>query len=381
MAKRIGFLVSHPIQYYAPIFRELAQRCDLTVFFAHRQTPEQQARAGFGVAFDWDVDLLSGYDSRYLVNVARQPSTDRFAGCDTPGVGDEIARGRFDAFIVPGWALRSYWQAVGACRRLGVPVLVRGDSQLGRQRSSMARIAKALIFPYVLRRFDGFLYVGQRNREYLVHYGAPADRLFFSPHCVDNNAFAAACSGIGRPQGHRRVLFVGKLIARKHPADLLHAVARLRDHPVQIAFAGSGELEAELRQIAAASSVPAEFMGFVNQSELPAVYASADLLVLPSDGLETWGLVVNEAMACGIPAIVSDAVGCGPDLIESGRTGATFPLGDVAALASAIENVLSFDTEPTRRHLAAKMAVYSPARAATAIIEAATTLVGNASLQ
>jgi glycosyltransferase involved in cell wall biosynthesis len=122
-------------------------------------------------------------------------------------------------------------------------------------------------------------------------------------------------------------------------------------------------------------------MGFVNQSELPAVYGSADLLVLPSDGQETWGLVVNEAMACGIPAVVSDAVGCGPDLIEPGRTGATFPLGDVAALASAIDNVLAFDAEPSRRHLAAKMAAYSPARAATAIVDAMTTLVAGARLQ
>ncbi|MPZ32112.1 MAG: glycosyltransferase [Rhodospirillales bacterium] len=381
MAKRIGFLVSHPIQYYAPIFRELARRCDLTVYFAHRQTPEQQARAGFGVAFDWDVDLLSGYDSRFLVNVARQPSTDRFAGCDTPGIADEIARSRFDGFVVAGWALRSYWQAARACRRLGVPVLARGDSQLGSQRNSAVRIAKALAFSHLLRRFDGFLYVGQRNREYLLHYGVPAQRLFFSPHCVDNDAFAAASGGIHRPQGRRHVLFVGKLIGRKHPADLLHAVARLRDKPVRIAFAGAGELESRLRKIAAASAVHADFMGFVNQSELPAVYASADVLVLPSDGQETWGLVVNEAMACGIPAIVSDAVGCGPDLIEPGRTGATFPLGDVAALASAIENVVSFDAELTRRHLAAKMALYSPARAAAAVVDATTTLATGARLQ
>jgi glycosyltransferase involved in cell wall biosynthesis len=381
MAKRIGFLVSHPIQYYAPIFRELARRCDLRVFFAHRQTADQQARAGFGVAFDWDVDLLSGYDSRFLTNVARQPSTDRFAGCDTPGIAGEIARGKFDAFVVPGWALRSYWQAVRACRRLAVPVLVRGDSQLISQRNSAIRVAKALAFSHLLRRFDGFLYVGQRNREYLLHYGAPAERLFFSPHCVDNDAFAAASSGVRRAEGRRRVLFVGELIGRKHPADLLHAVARLRDKAVQIAFAGAGELEAELGKIAAASTVHADFLGFVNQSELPAIYASADLLVLPSDGRETWGLVVNEAMACGIPAIVSDAVGCGPDLIESGLTGATFPLGDVDALASAIETVLSFDPERTRRHLAAKMALYSPARAAEAIVDAAATLAADGQLQ
>ena len=380
---RIGFLVSHPIQYYAPIFRALGRQCDLTVLFAHRQTAEQQARAGFGVAFDWDIDLLSGYDSRFLVNVARQPSTDRFAGCDTPGVADEIAHGKFDAFVVPGWSLRCYWQAVRACRRFGVPILVRGDSQLGSQRTGVVRAAKALAFSHLLRRFDGYLYVGQRNREYLVHYGAPPERLFFSPHCVDNDAFAIAAAAASPPRdpARRRILFAGKLIARKHPADLLHAVAHFGRQPAEIVFAGSGELEGELRQIAAQSSLRAEFLGFVNQSELPAVYAGADLLVLPSDSQETWGLVVNEAMACGIPAVVSDAVGCGPDLVEPGATGAVFPFGDVAALAAAIDGVLSLDRAHVRRRLSDKMAVYSPQRAASAIVEGATTLAGRARLQ
>jgi glycosyltransferase involved in cell wall biosynthesis len=381
---RIGFLVSHPIQYYTPIFRALAKQCALTVFFAHRQTAEQQAQAGFGVTFDWDVDLLSGYESRFLVNVSRRPSTERFGGCDTPGIAAEIAGSNFDAFVVPGWALRSYWQAARACRRLGVPVLVRGDSHLGTRRNGALWAAKAFAFPYLLRRFDGFLYVGQRNREYLRHYGVPENRLFFSPHCVDNDAFAAASvaargeASAGQRRARRRVLFVGKLLARKHPTDLLHAVARLAEHRVEVIFAGSGDLEVELRQVAATLALPVKFLGFVNQSQLPAVYASADVLVLPSDGRETWGLVVNEAMACGLPAIVSDAVGCGPDLVEPGATGAIFPLGDIAALAAAIESVLSLDADHVRRRLAAKIALYAPARAASAIVEAATTLARRA---
>ena len=151
-------------------------------------------------------------------------------------------------------------------------------------------------------------------------------------------------------------------------------MAQLGGQPAEVVFAGSGELEPELRQIAADASVRAEFMGFVNQSELPAVYGAADLLVLPSDGRETWGLVVNEAMACGVPAVVSDAVGCAPDLVEPGATGAIFPLGDVAALATAIETVLSLDADHVRRCLAAKVALYSPARTSAAIVEAATIL-------
>ena len=384
MTLRIGFLLSHPIQYFTPIFRALAKECDLTVFYAHRQTAEQQARAGFGVAYEWDVDLLSGYHSQFLTNVARAPSTDRFFGCNTPEIAAEITGGGFDGFVVPGWALLSYWQAVRACRRARVPVFVRGDSQLVGRRGGAVRLAKGLAFRHVLRQFDGYLYVGQRNRAYLQHYGAPSDRLFFSPHCVDNDAFTTAGEAARRqivaskvdPDRPRRLLFVGKLIERKHPLDLLRAAALVRapGSRVEVAFAGSGELQDTLKQAAAEIGVPAHFHGFANQSELPAIYAASDVIVLPSDALETWGLVINEAMACGVPAVVSDAVGCGPDLVEQGLTGATFPLGDVAALARGIETVLAFDPGRTRQALAERMETYSPTRAAQGIAGAATAL-------
>src|SRR4051794_11061050 len=127
---RLGVLTSHAVQYQAPWFRALAQALDLDVYFAHRQSAEEQARAGFGVAFEWDLDLLSGYRSQYLKNVAPQPDVNRYAGCDTPEISDIIRQGKFDAFIVVGWYLKSHWQAIRACRSAGVPVLVRGDSQL-----------------------------------------------------------------------------------------------------------------------------------------------------------------------------------------------------------------------------------------------------------
>lgn len=389
MTLRIGFLLSHPIQYFTPIFRALAKECDLTVFYAHRQTAEQQARAGFGVAFEWDVDLLSGYHSRFLTNVARAPSTDRFFGCNTPEIAAEIVGGGFDGFVVPGWALLSYWQAVRACRRARVPVFVRGDSQLVGRRGGAVRLAKGLAFSQVLRQFDGYLYVGQRNRAYLQHYGAPSERLFFSPHCVDNDAFRTAgeaarqmaADSMRDPDRPRRLLFVGKLIERKHPLDLLRAAALVRTpgSRVEVAFAGSGELQGMLTQAAAEIGVAAHFHGFANQSELPAIYAASDVIVLPSDALETWGLVINEAMACGVPAVVSDAVGCGPDLVEQGLTGATFPLGDVAALARGIETVLALDPGRTRQALAERMETYSPTRAAQGIAGAATALQPNRS--
>jgi len=389
MSLRVGFLISHPIQYYAPIFRAIVDLCDLTVFFAHRQTAEQQARAGFDVAFEWDVDLLSGYRSKFLANVSRRPSTERYGGCDTPGVAGEIAEGRFDGFVVPGWALRSYLQAARACRKLNTPVLVRGDSQLrSRRGNALVRVARDAVLPHLLRRFDGFLYVGQRNREYLLHYGTPTDRLFFSPHCVDNDAFRAAAENarrssagpLGGARNGKRILFAGKLIERKRPLDVLRAAATLngRGIAVEVIFAGSGELEGLLRRSASDLGVRADFLGFVNQSRMPAVYAGADVVVLPSDGQETWGLVINEAMACGIPVVVSDAVGCGPDLVETGATGATFPLGNITLFADAIETATSLHSERVKMHLAARLEVYSPQRAAQGIIQGVTALAAQA---
>jgi glycosyltransferase involved in cell wall biosynthesis len=246
------------------------------------------------------------------------------------------------------------------------------------------RLAKELVYPRLLGLFDGFLYVGRRNHDYLRHYGLAEERLFFSPHCVDNDWFAARADAerearrerVGGVAGIKSVLFAGKLVERKRPLDVIRALAlaAAQGCRAQAVFVGAGELEDSLRREAAGSGVPAIFHGFQNQSRMPALYAASDLLVLPSDHQETWGLVVNEAMACGTPAVVSDAVGCGPDLIDPGRTGAVFRLGDVTALAGAIQSTLALETSSVRRHLREKMADYSPAATARGIIGGAAAL-------
>ena len=321
MNYRLGILASHPIQYQTPLFRELAKSVNLHVFFAHNLTPQAQADAGFGVAFEWDTDLFSGYKHTFLTNYARRPGTGSFLGCDTPQITTEIKSGGFDAFLVMGWYLKSYWQAVRACHRYNVPVMVRGDSQLVTPRSQCKQAIKSLLYPWVIRQFDACLYVGQRNREYLIHYGAPPERLFFAPHCVDTQAFSAAAAGVDRNAvragwrlgpGDRAVLFAGKLVGRKRPADLVAAVAQVRagGKSFVLVWAGDGPDRPLLEHFGKSLDVPMIFLGFCNQSELPAVYMAADVLVLPSEGSETWGLVVNAAMACGTPCVVSDACGC-----------------------------------------------------------------------
>src|SRR5436190_2131419 len=179
-------VASHPVQYQTPWFRALAAAVDLTVFFCHQQSRADQAKAGFDTPFDWDVPLLDGYRSVWLRNVAADAGVDRWSGCDTPEIAYELAGRRFDACIINGWYLKSYVQALRASRRHRIPVLVRGDSQLVTPRPMLTRVAKALPYRWLLQRIDGHLYVGQRNAEYLRHYGVSPERLFFAPHFVDN---------------------------------------------------------------------------------------------------------------------------------------------------------------------------------------------------
>ena len=344
---RLAVLTSHPIQYQGPLFRELAKRVDLQAFFAHRASPDEQAQAGFGTPFEWDVDLTSGYSHSFLENVARQPGTDRFSGCDTPDLGRHLREGRFEALLVMGWHLKTYLQGVLAAKHLGIPVMVRSDSQLETPRSRLKGAFKALTYPWFLRLFDAALYVGQRSRAYYTHYGYPADRLFFSPHCVDTAWFAARATAEERRRLRTSreiapqttvLLFAGKLVPFKRPVDVVVAAAKCQHRAVraEVMVAGSGELEPKLLAAAASSGIRIHLLGFRNQTQMPAAYAAADCLVLPSDGRESWGLVANEALACGRPIIVSSACGCAPDLARDGNVGRTFPAGDPAALSDAI---------------------------------------------
>ena len=381
---KLGILTSHPIQYQAPLFRELSSRIDIHVYFAHKQTADEQAAAGFGTPFEWDVDLLTGYPQTFLKNCATLPKVNTFRGCDTPDIIEEINEGNFDAFLVMGWQLKCYWQAIRACHRFNVPVLVRGDSQLDTPRPWFKKLVKKILYRWLMRQFDGYLIVGQKAKEYLLHYGAPKSRMFFSPHFIDNEWFrkqaadsdrSETLNSLGCDQKLKTILFVGKFIRKKRPADLVCAVAILKercpDIEVQVLFVGSGALEDEIKKVAHQSKVPVVFAGFKNQSELPAIYSASDLFVLPSDGGETWGLVVNESMACGTPAIVSEMVGCAPDLIERGTTGAIFPVGDIECMATAMKEFLNKkQSNGVQKMISSKMSIYSVKTAADGVLAA-----------
>lgn len=341
---RVAVVTSHPVQYQVPWLRLLADTpgIDLTVHYAMIPEAAEQGRE-FGVAFQWDIPLLGGYRHVVLRNVSPRPSVTEFGGCDTPEVGRLLRDGSYDAVIVNGWVVKTCVQALLACRLAGIPCIVRGEVNGLRPRPAWKRAGHRLL----LAQYAAVLCIGRRNREYCLARGVPEDRLFDTPYCIDNVRLAASASQWiereGRPGLRARFgldpqrttfLFSAKFVDKKRPLDAIEALRRAvgQGARAQLLFVGSGPLEERIR--AASAGLPVHYAGFLNQSEIAAAYAASDCLLLPSDAGETWGLVVNEAMACGLPAIVSDQVGCAADLVEDGRTGAVFACADVDALGA-----------------------------------------------
>jgi glycosyltransferase involved in cell wall biosynthesis len=375
---RLTVVMTHPVQYLAPWFRNVAAHhpeLALTVVYATAPTDAQQG-VGFARAFQWDASLIDGY-AHAFARAARpgdHVGSDRFLGLDAPEIVAAVRATRPEVALVPGWHAAVLARALLACRFDGVPLLYRGDSTLESGPTGLRRVAWAVRTAALLHLYRGHLAVGARARAYLRAFGVPPWRIFDAPHAVDNARFAADAAPHQTPDGRRAaraafglddgdfaVLFVGKLEPKKRIGDLIAAVARLRG--TALVIVGSGADEPEARALAARLGARVRFAGFLNQGELGRAYAAADCLALPSDGRETWGLVVNEAMATGLPCVVSDRVGCAPDLITP-QTGATFPLGNVGALAAALAHI----AEQRRRH---DYVVACRARASLGSLEAA----------
>jgi glycosyltransferase involved in cell wall biosynthesis len=304
----------------------------------------------------WDVPLLGGYRHDFLPRVGSGNELS-FWRPWTFGLRARLRRGRFDALWVHGYAHRGCIAGIAAAKSLGVPVMLRGDSNLlGETDDALKLGLKRIAMPALFRAIDGFLAIGRLNREYYLHYGVEAGRIFSMPYAVDNEFFRTAAeqarprrerlrAELGLHPGRAVILFASKMQPHKRAGDLLEAYARMSpdgaaEPAACLVFAGDGEERAKLERRARAlkwNSI--RFIGFRNQSELPALYDLSDVFVLPSEH-EPWGLVINEVMNAGTPVVVSDRVGAGPDLVEDGVNGFVYPARDVAALANRLHRMI-----------------------------------------
>jgi glycosyltransferase involved in cell wall biosynthesis len=382
---RVLAIGSHPVQYMAPLLRRMAQhpQLDLSVAYCTLRGAQASYDPDFKTTVKWDIPLLDDYPWQEIPN--RGSGAESFLGLYNPGLSQFIRSGKFDAVLCYlSYLCASFWISYFACRRSGAAFIFGTDasSLIPRSGGSWKIAVKELVWPHLFGLADQVIAPSSAGRELMRSLGIPEERITLTPFVVDNDWWTSQTRlvdraaireswGVGPHQ--RAVLFCGKLQSWKRPLDLLHAFAQADVQDTYLIFAGEGplcsQLEAEACTLGISSRV--RFLGFTNQSQLPAVYSAADLFVLPS-GYDPCPVVVCEAMLCGLPVILSDEIRGRFDLVQTGVTGEIFPCGDVEALASALRRSLC-DRERLRKLGQAarqRMVTWSPREAIAGTVDA-----------
>ncbi len=352
---RVAFVNTHPIQYFAPLYRYINAHSSIEAvpIYLSDHSLRGAVDKGFGHAVTWDVDLLSGMSPIFAKGAETRTVETGVFKMMVPQVWSLIRNGNFDAVVVHGHATGANHVAWAAAKSIGIPIFTRGEMHLDLVRSTSRSLVRDLIMPWFYRAYDGVLAIGSANQDYYRAMGVPERKISLFPYSVDNDRLIAASTldpdqraevrqrfeiDLDRPA----ILYASKFQARKYPDDLIRACAALQAEGLafNLVLAGAGEMDAELRALAASfPDLKTVFTGFVNQSELPRLFGACDAFVLQSRD-EPWGLIVNEAMCAGLPVVVSKEVGCVKDIVREGVNGFAIPAQDVGALTSALRTLL-----------------------------------------
>lgn len=353
MKIKLAIISSHPIQYNAPMFALLANS-DIVqpkVFYTWSQSAEEVIDIDFGKKITWDIPLLEGYQYEVVENVSLNPGPHHSKGIDCPKLNSIISNWNPDAILIYGWNYKAHLAAMKYFKNK-IPVYFRGDSTLIDEKPGIKKIVRRLYLKSVYKNVDYAFYVGKNNKDYFLAHGLKQNELFFAPHAIDNKRFASKKElyhtgaqnwkkKLGISEQNIVILFVGKFEPKKNPILLLEAVKQINDKNIHLVFVGNGVLENELRKTSQEME-NIHFVSFQNQSKIPELYYMSDIVALPSQGPgETWGLVINEAMACGKAVLVSDKAGCYRDLVENSSNGFVFTSGNLNSLKQAINQMNS----------------------------------------
>lgn len=352
LKKKIAIVSTHPIQYNAPWFRLLAQadNVDLTVFYTWSQSESgSKFDPGFGKRIEWDLPLLDGYNYKFVKNISKKPGSHHFTGINNPTLIKEVEKWKPDAILIIGWSFKSHLACLRYFKKK-IPVYFRGDSTLLDESgtSIYKNYFRKLLLNWVYKKVDKAYYVGKNNRDYYQKFGLKPGQLIYAPHAIDNNRFAenkqqfvneaiAWRKKTGIEDRETVFLFAGKLELKKNPFLLLDAFKQANLPSSHLVFVGNGPLEEKLKQ-QLANFTNIHFLPFQNQTTMPIVYRMGDVFVLPSSGPgETWGLAINEAMACERVIIASDKCGGAIDLIDDDKGGYIFKSNSIDSLKGALQ--------------------------------------------
>ncbi|HEY2461015.1 MAG TPA: glycosyltransferase family 4 protein [Candidatus Acidoferrum sp.] len=382
---RVLAIASHPVQYQAPIFRRMAAnpQLELHVAYCSMHGAEPSRDPDFGATVQWDVPLLDGYEWIHVKN--HGTGAESFLGLRNSGLWKLIRDGNFDAVLCfVGYVRATFWIACWAAKSAGSAFLFGTDATTlaPRDGKSWKIAVKKIFWPRLFALADQVIVPSSGTRDLMRTLGIPEDHITLTPYCVDNAWWAeraaesdrgATRAAWGIPREDTVILFCAKLQGWKRPLDLLQAFARANVSNTWLVFAGDGAQRSEIESTAADLGIASrvKILGFVNQSQLPAIYKSADVMVLPSE-YEPFAVVVNEAMCCGCPVIASDRVGAARDLIAPVEPKFVFPCGNFDALAATLVNALSDRAKlaAAARRFVAHMQSWSPEQNIAATIQA-----------
>lgn len=335
--KKLAIIITHPIQYYAPWFKMLHARGNLTlkVFYTWSQSKQgDKYDPGFGKNIEWDIPLLDGYDYTFVNNISTKPGTHHYHGIINPTLNDEIEQWKPDVLLIFGWNFKSHLKCMRHFHSK-IPILFRGDSTLLAETVGLRLLVRTFFLRWVYRHIDIALYVGTNNMQYFLRHGVKKKQLVFAPHAVDNERFFDKKgiysqhaldwrNRLGIKDTDLVFLYAGKLENKKSPGLLINAFKEVAASNIHLIIIGNGALEKKIKTRNSSVS-NLHFIDFQNQSQMPIIYRLGEVLVLPSKGpIETWGLSINEAMACSRVVIVSDRCGCGVDLVKENINGYIF---------------------------------------------------------
>ncbi len=354
MTKKLAIVTTHPIQYYAPLFKLLAQQIELTVFYTWGEASISKYDPGFGKKVEWDIPLLDGYHYHFLENSSKNPGSHGYSGVINPEIISTLENYSPSYILVIGWCYNSHLKVMRHFKGK-VPIYFRGDSTLLDNViqggiGNIKLIIRKLVLKWVYSHVNKVFYVGSASKEYFTWAGLKERQLVFAPHSIDNHRFdfdkAEASSAIRHslniPESATVILYAGKLEPKKNPMLLVTAFNEIALENHYLIILGNGILESELKDVAEKGKNGNHiiFVGFQNQSLMSTWYRVSDIFCLPSQGPgETWGLAINEAMVCGNAIIASNKVGCATDLIRHNENGWVFESGNKNELKRIIQNL------------------------------------------
>lgn len=333
--KRLAIITTHPIQYNAPLFAMLHNRGNITlkVFYTWgEQVLKKKFDPGFDKNIEWDIPLLDGYDYCFVKNVSANTGSHHYKGIDNPTLISDITKWNPDAVLIYGWNFKSHLKVLKFFHNR-IPILFRGDSTLLSAVSLFKKLLRKTFLKWVYNKVDKALYAGTHNKNYFLEYGMKEQQLIFTPHAIDNGRFISNeddfTLAIKKWKDDLNIkdedigfLYAGKLDNNKNVSLLLKAFTELHQQNIFLIIAGNGIMENELKSsVSAVKNI--HFMPFQNQSNMPVLYRLSDVFVLPSKS-ETWGLGINEAMACSRAVLISSGCGAAIDLVHEGQNGFIF---------------------------------------------------------